>query len=293
MTLAPTPSSPAQTPDQRITLTNVGNRIGDRFGTTPATGPREPRAGAAGQWHPAAVARRFRRTHWRGFVLRDDRLWYRPPSGRNRRPGLRFEPEALVVVEPVYEQPLLWDEGETPDEDLAGPRPTWGLHAIPRARGNWPALRVTIGSAATGGNSSQVRLRAGARRQTGVLPALCSYLSTTPEARPGLADPYRLRGLLTRLAQRRWRRATPPREPLAGERLDLFRSVDTALDDLGLRRIDQRAVFGERRPAVDAVVEAVRKDLPEEVSARLSDERIEDEVRRHLGVGAWPFDALL
>jgi hypothetical protein len=230
------------------------------------------------------------RTHWRGFAVAEDRLWYRPPSQRSRRPGLRFEPDALVVVDPdpMVEIPLPWDDGERPGEQLV--RPAWSLHAVPHGRGNWAAFRVTIGG---GSAARQVRLRSGTRPPSDELPALCRYLVATPEARAGLADPRRTRGLLTRLAQGHWRRPEPPHEPLAGERLDLHVTVETTLDELGWRRIDQRPVFGERRPAVDAAVPAVRQALPDELAAKASDDRIRDEVERHLAVGAWPFDALL
>jgi hypothetical protein len=230
------------------------------------------------------------RTHWRGFAVGDDRLWYRPPSDRSRRPGLRFEPDALVVVDPdpMVEFRLPWDDGERPDEHLV--RPAWSIHAIPRGRGSWAAFRVTIGA---GTGARQIRLRSGTRPPSDELPALCRYLVTTAEARPGLADPRRTRGLLTRLAQGHWRRPEPPHEPLAGERLDLHLTVEATLDDLGWRRIDQRPVFGERRPTVDAVGPAVRAALPDELALKASDERIRDEVERHLAVGPWPFDALL
>jgi hypothetical protein len=220
----------------------------------------------------------------------DDRLFYRPPSARSRRPGLRFEPDALVVVDPdpMAEIQLPWDDGEKPGEQLV--RPAWSLHALPRGRGGWAAFRVTIGA---GSAARQVRLRSGARPPAGELPALCRYLVATPEARPGLADPRHTRGLLTRLAQGHWRRPEPPHEPLAGERLDLHLTVEATLDELGWRRIDGRPVFGERRPAVDAVVPAVRAALPDELAPKASDERIRDEVERHLAVGPWPFDALL
>jgi hypothetical protein len=229
------------------------------------------------------------RAHWRGFAVVDDRLWYRPPSDRSRRPGLRFEPDALIVVGPDRdEHHLRWDDGEKPGEHLV--RPAWSLHAIPHGRGAWAAFRVTIGA---GSAARQVRLRSGTRPPADELPALNRYLVATPEARGGLADPRRTRGLLTRLAQGHWRRPEPPHEPLAGERLDLHLTVEAALDELGWRRIDQRPVFGERRPAVDAVVPAVRAGLPDEVAPKASDERIRDEVERHLAVGPWPFDALL
>jgi hypothetical protein len=229
------------------------------------------------------------RGRWRGFVVVAGRLWYRPPSDRSRRAGLRFEPGALVVVEPEgTEHALGWDDGEMPGEQLA--RPAWSLHALPRGRGSWAAFRVTIGS---GGAARQVRLRSGARPPSDELPALCRYLVATPEARPGLADPRRIRGLLTRLAQGHWRRPEPPHEPLAGERLDLHLTVEATLDELHWRRIDHRPVFGERRPAADEVVPAVRDALPDETAPRISDERIRDEVERHLAVGPWPFDALL
>jgi hypothetical protein len=229
------------------------------------------------------------RGHWRGFAVVEDRLWYRPPSDRSRRPGLRFEPDTLVVVEPDgAERPLRWDDGEKPGEQLV--RPAWSLHAMPRGRGSWAAFRITIGARR---DARQVRLRSGTRPPSVELPALCRYLVATPEARPGLADPRRTRGLLTRLAQGHWRRPEPPHEPLAGERLDLHLTVESTLDELGWRRIAQRPVFGERRPAVDAVVAAVREALPEDLASKTPAERIRDEVERHLATGAWPFDALL
>lgn len=235
------------------------------------------------------------RDRWRGFAVLDGRLWYRPPSGRSRRAGLRFEPDALVVVEPgddTTERRLAWDDGEKPGERLV--RPAWSLHALPRGRGNRVAFRLTVArTAALPGAPHQLRLRAGALPPSDELPALCRYLSGTPPARPGLADADRLRTLLARLASGEWRRPGPPHEPLAGERLDLHLVVDDTLEELDWRRIDGRPVAGEPRPTAEEVVTAVRKALPGGLAGRMPDQRLRDEVERHLSVGAWPFDALL
>jgi hypothetical protein len=241
------------------------------------------------------MARMGGRDRWRGFAVLDGRLWYRPPSGRSQRPGLRFEPEVLLLVgsgDPPIELPLPWDDGEKPGEGLV--RPAWSLHALPRGRGSRVAFRLTI--ARPGGGRSaprHVKLKAGALPPSDELPALCRYLSANPGARPGLADADRARTLLARLAANDWRRPGPPHEPLAGERLDLHVLVEATLDELGWRRIDGRPVAGEPRPATDDVVDAVRRALPDEQAARMPDERIRDEVDRHRVVGAWPFDALL
>lgn len=241
-------------------------------------------------------ARARGRSRWRGFGLVGDRLWYRAPSGRSRRPGLRFEPDALVVVEPGgTEHPLSWDDGETPGEGRA--HPAWSLHALPRGRGTRVAFRLSLASSAVGGQPGRtaprhLRLASGIRPPSDALPALCRYLAATPAARAGLADPVRIRALLGDLASSSWRRPEPPHEPLAGERLDLHRGVVAALGEMEWRLIDHRPVAGEPRPVADEVVPAVRAALPEEVASRVSDQRVRDEVERHLAVGAWPFEAL-
>jgi hypothetical protein len=228
------------------------------------------------------------RARWRGFSVAGDQLWYRPPSGRSHRPGLRFEADGLVVVEPDgAERTLPWDDGEKPGQSLA--RPAWSLHALPRGRGNWVVFRLTIGPPAP----RQVRLRSGSRPPSSELPALCRYLAGTPEARPGLDRPDRIQRLLGELASGDWRRPEPPQEPLAGERLDLHQAVEQALVELDWRLIDGRPVAGEPRPPVDGVTAAVWRTVPEELAGHVSDTRVGAEVERHLSVGGWPFNVLL
>jgi hypothetical protein len=235
------------------------------------------------------------RERWRGISVLRGRLWYRAPTERGRRASVRFEPDGLVVVaRGGMEQTLPWDDGERPDDRHAAPssgRLAWHLHGVPRGRGNWVAFRLAITHA--GGSSRQVRLPSGLQPPSYELPALCRYLSSTPAARPGLADAKRTQALVDALAAGLWRRPEPPQEPLAGDRLQLHEAVGRALAAVGWRLVDGRPVAGEPRPDAAGTVREVRRALPDEMAERVPDERVLAELERHLAVGPWPFDVLL
>jgi hypothetical protein len=285
-------------------------RPGDPAVLGPGVGPGAPGSGVPGSGdpglgpgavgpdtvaRPAGLGPGGGRERWRGISVLRGRLWYRAPTERGRRAGVRFEPDGLVVVAPGgMEQTLPWDDGERPDDRHAAPaggRLAWHLLGVPRGRGNWVSFRLTITH--TGGSSRQVRLPSGLQPPSYELPALCRYLSSTPAARPGLADAGRTQALVDALAAGLWRRPEPPQEPLAGDRLQLHQAVGRALAAVGWRLVDGRPIAGEPRPGATGTVREVRRALPDEMAERVPHERVLAELERHLAVGPWPFDVLV
>lgn len=229
---------------------------------------------------------------WRGLELIDRRLWYDRQPRLLRRPSARFDPDALVLVDPDgSEAAFTWDD----HANAAAPRTasTWHLEGVRPSRYNTAVVWLHVGREATGDRTSR-RLAGWGWSDTlwEELPALAAYVAATPAARAGLADPDRTSALISALATRGWRRPRPPGEPMLGDRLDLHRAVDAVLARR-IRRFGGRPVRGEALPPIEQLVAEVTARLPEWVRPRVTPDMVAERVRRHLSTGRWPFDVLL
>lgn len=249
----------------------------------------------------AAIVRRQAGAHpfgshaeqaWRGLELIDGRLWYGRPARLLRRSRARFDPAALVLVDPDgTEAAFMWDD----HANAAAPHPaaTWHLQGIAPSRYNTGAVWLHVGRETSGYTTSRRLAGAGSGDILwDELPALAAYLAATPAAGGGLADAALAAALIGELATRRWRRPRPPGEPLLGDRLDLHLAVNAVLER-HVRRFGGRQVRGEPTPPMEQLVAEVAAGLPDWVRPRVTGEMVADRVRRHLSTGRWPFDVLL
>jgi hypothetical protein len=224
------------------------------------------------------------RRHWRGLVLEQDRLRYRPRS-LSRRPTLQFEPHGLIV-QPRSGEPEVfpWDGEST----------QWTLTGRPGSRLERPSIVVSGTTRATPG-SSEVRLPGSLWSGTPLLelPALTEYLRSTPDARSALALPERIERLLGELATNVWLVPRPPHEPMLGDPLDIHVAVSRAIDSAQWRRFGGRPVRNEPAPSPDDITRHARSLLSPGVSARVDDEKLTAAVERHLAIAVWPFDVLV
>jgi hypothetical protein len=226
------------------------------------------------------------RHRWRGLVLEQDRLRYRPRSLWWRRPTLHFEPHGLIV-QPRSGEPEVfpWD----------GESKRWTLTGHPGSRFERPSIVVSGTTRATPG-SSKVRLPASlwsGGAPVLELPALTDYLRATPEARSALARPQRIAQLLGELATNVWLVPAPPHEPLFGDPLDIYVAVCREIDSAQWRRFCGRPVRNEPAPCPDDIASQARSMLSPGVSARVDDETLTTAVARHLAIAVWPFDVLV
>ncbi|HET7486595.1 MAG TPA: hypothetical protein VFJ85_01605 [Acidimicrobiales bacterium] len=228
---------------------------------------------------------------WRGLSVVGGRLRYRPKSLWWRRSTLRFEPEAVAVVPRSGPTTLLpWETSGT----------GWQLVGVYASRANRAGIEIRLAPARlvdvwhpVYGSHSVWLPSTWSTPPIEELPALTDFLTATPAARPSLADGARLDALLAALATRSWQKPAPPGEPLAGDGLDLHVAIGRALDGMEWRRYRGRPVRGEGRPDQALVAERARARLTRAVSGRTSDEELAAAVRRHVGIGEWPFDVLL
>ncbi len=121
--------------------------------------------------------------------------------------------------------------------------------------------------------------------------ALAAYLRDEPHVRAGLGDPARVAALLAALRAMR-HRPRLPREPLMGDAYDLHWAVVRAYRRTHPRRYDDRPVDTAPRPEPQAVVTAVRQELPARLAKRFGDDEVAAHVRPYLDRPAWPFSAL-
>jgi hypothetical protein len=207
------------------------------------------------------------------------------------RPTLHFEPDGLIIKRRWGKPKMLpWDEGSR----------EWSVTGVPRTLRR-PGIFVRAYHASRDTHERHDRLdlievwlpSTWSAAPIEELPALTEYLKATPQARSSLAMPQRLELLVTEFATRAWRQPRPPNEPLLGDRLDIFVAVGRALDFAQWRRFGGRPVRHEPAPSPDYIAQRARALLAKGVSARVSDDKLEDEVERHLTTAAWPFDVLV
>jgi hypothetical protein len=251
---------------------------------------------------------------WRGLEVRNGRLWFGPLSRLSSRPRLRFDPDALVLVDKSgRETRHLWDDHDAGSGEDANAHATatwnadvetpwyleepgparraasrWRLRGRPRTGRNRPAV-VVLG-VGRGDEASEQLLAATEPLATAEVPALATYLAVTPKARAGLMSLPRVAALLDALRDRRWRHPAPPVRPVRRDRLDGHDAVTAVL--ARYRWIDGRAVQGEPVPSIERLAQEAAILLPG-AGPGIEDEAVTGHLRRHLGTGRWPFDALL
>ena len=239
---------------------------------------------------------------WRRLVLRDGRLWYRPPSRWWWRPSLRFEPGGLDVVprDGGDAWRLPWDGGvpaHSDSADWAAPvPPDWCLAGVRPSRTNRPGIAVVP-------YSDRGRAALGGRRRVWLptwwvppieeLPALARFLTSYPAARTGLGDPARVERLLRGLAGSEWRRPRPPGEPLMGDRYDLHHAILRVSRRQRWPIVARHPVRMPGLPSLAEATSAVMSEVPARSPYRRDRDGVQAVVRRHLEAGAWPFGHLL
>lgn len=120
---------------------------------------------------------------WRGLALIDGCLWYGRLGGLTRRPRARFDPDALVLVEPDgAEAAYEWDNHANAAAPAAASE--WHLEGIAPSRYSGAEVSLHVGRQ-TAGHATSIRLAEGGWRHTlwEELPALAAYLAATPSAR--------------------------------------------------------------------------------------------------------------
>jgi hypothetical protein len=268
----------------------AGRALGRQGAVAGLVGPAQPVIGTGPRW---ALPPGAGEGPWRGLELVEDRLWYGRVGRLLRRPRLRLEPDALVLVEASGSGTRYrWDD------HVGAPTPTqagrwWRIEGMGRTRTSPASLWL---EAAWEDSPYPVRRWLAGRGLADApweeLPALCAFVAATPAARAGLADPHRVKVLIAELASRQWRDPRPPSQPVLGDRLDLHLTVE-AVVGRHVPHFGRRAVRGVWVPPLDTLVAEVTDRLPDWVRPRVQPGQIAQEIARHLATGRWPFDVLL
>jgi hypothetical protein len=230
---------------------------------------------------------------WQDLHLRFGRLWYDGGGGPLRSPRLRFDCEALVLVDRNGQELVFaWDlYAGLPLRDVGW----WRLDeemSQTSIRGSRTLRLLAFDANGVPMSTHRISIRFGSIRSVGVVPALAQYLARTPAARAGLRDPARIAALLDDLGAGEWRRPGPPRQPLHGAALDVHVAVAAVLDRVDPRLGDRR-VRGTTVPPIADLLPVVLARLAPAVRASVDDADVAATIERHLAAGRWPFDAVL